>query len=96
LLPILTCRLTDYALLARLRSQIQVVVEPSAAVGVAAVLSPQWSTASGPAASTGAGSGQGTAGQVQGVLAGCERVGVILCGGNVSLDKLGTWFAGSS
>lgn len=49
----------------------QVVVEPSGAVGVAAVMSPQW--------------------RCTAALAGCKRVGVILCGGNVDLDAQKLW-----
>eukprot|EP00798_Chlamydomonas_sp_ICE-L_P023581 gene23581-9109_t len=47
----------------------QIVVEPSGAAGLAAVLSPQFSTS--PA------------------LAGCSKIGVILCGGNVDLGAKG-------
>ena len=43
----------------------KLVIEPSAAVGVAAVLTDEFQA-----------------------LAGIDRVGVVLCGGNVSLDKL--------
>ncbi len=45
--------------------RMKLVIEPSAGVGVAVVLSDEFKA-----------------------LSGCERVGVVLCGGNVSLDKL--------
>jgi threonine dehydratase len=50
----------------------QVVVEPSGAVGLAAVLHPTFNDLAG---------------------AGCNEVGVVLCGGNVDLDSLGLWAA---
>ena len=49
----------------------QVVVEPSGAVGLAAVLSQQFKSSP--------------------LSASCQRVGVILCGGNVDLDAKGFW-----
>jgi threonine dehydratase len=45
--------------------RMKLVIEPSAGVGVAVVLSEEFKS-----------------------MKGCERVGVVLCGGNVSLDKL--------
>ena len=45
--------------------RMKLVIEPSAAVGVAVILSDDFKA-----------------------MSGCERVGVVLCGGNVSLDKL--------
>lgn len=51
--------------------RMKLVVEPSGAVGLAAVLSPQWREKAG--------------------LAGCKRVGVVLCGGNVDLGAKGLW-----
>uniref|UniRef100_A0A7S3QMP8 Tryptophan synthase beta chain-like PALP domain-containing protein n=1 Tax=Dunaliella tertiolecta TaxID=3047 RepID=A0A7S3QMP8_DUNTE len=55
--------------------RMKLVVEPSGAVGLAAVLSPAW----------GEMCAQG------GLLDGCKKVGVILCGGNVDLAALGLW-----
>ncbi len=55
--------------------RMKLVVEPSGAVGLAAVFSPQWAELRGPG----------------GVLEGCQRVGIILCGGNVDLAALGPW-----
>ncbi len=49
----------------------QVVVEPSGAVGLAAVLSPAWASGS--------------------HTRGCQRVGVVLCGGNLDWGSKGFW-----
>lgn len=49
----------------------QVVVEPSGAVGLAAVLSPRLMDSP--------------------ISGSCQRVGVILCGGNVDLAAKGFW-----
>ena len=46
---------------------VQLVVEPSGAVGLAAALSPQLAKCE--------------------ALAGCSRIGVVLCGGNVDLGE---------
>ncbi|EFJ52739.1 serine/threonine dehydratase serine racemase [Volvox carteri f. nagariensis] len=51
--------------------RMKLVVEPSGAVGLAAVLSPGW----GASAAT----------------RGCQRVGVVLCGGNLDLQTRGFW-----
>lgn len=49
--------------------RVKVVVEPSGAVGLAAVLSERGVSA----------------------LQGCQRVGVVLCGGNADLEGCGLW-----
>ena len=51
--------------------RMKIVVEPSGAVGLAAVLSPAWAASA--------------------RLAGCTRVGIILCGGNLDFEAKGFW-----
>lgn len=51
--------------------RMKVVVEPSGAVGLAAVLSPAWASGS--------------------PTRGCQRVGVVLCGGNLDWGSKGFW-----
>lgn len=60
--------------------RLKVVVEPSGAVGLAAVLAPAWRAAAQPG------------GPLEGLAAG-GRVGVVLCGGNVDLGARGLWGA---
>ncbi|KAF5839446.1 serine/threonine dehydratase [Dunaliella salina] len=55
--------------------RMKLVVEPSGAVGLAAVLTPAWRELCAHG----------------GILHGCKKVGVILCGGNVDLGALGLW-----
>lgn len=52
--------------------RLKLAVEPSGAVGLAAVLTPQWKGMCAPG----------------GELEGCKKIGVVLCGGNADLGVL--------